>query len=615
MPADSTTPTRQRERAVDEVLAQLGQHLLAQHLDDASARSGSAPSAATRKPASSQRRSGRRGRPSCPRSTASTRSPSSRGAASAGQRGQHVQRRARVQSSRGWRRASARDVAAHRARPSRDRAARSSRSSASPRSARSRVTTARYAGVGRRSRSRWVPSATTRPSRTNATWSTASSSSGLVVVTTVVRPARCARSRAAIRASVWASTALVGSTSTRISGSAASARASTSRCRWPPENDAAALGDRRCRGPSGSASRMSSADAVCERRARRRRAPRDVEPVAAAGPENSARAGVGDHDPARGRRARRSAVSGTPPSATSSSASAPAGRAGRRARRTPRAGRDTSAVSRPGADPQPGARRRPARRRRAARSRARSGSTTSGSSASTRHDAARRDAAADQLVGELGRGAQRDHQERRVAVERDQLAGADLALRRRTARRARRRAPRRRRAAAPGARRAPTAAGPPARRPRRIACDSRAVAVVEDLLAADAAQHPQPADDVGGGVGQRRPSSAAGAALRALQRLEQRADEQQQQRHADQHDQAERAPRCCSRITATSEERHDRAGEPGGHVHRVADVGRGRWCRSRPPRRWRPCAAACRRGAPPAGRRAARCGRPRSASW
>ena len=29
-----------------------------------------------------------------------------------------------------------------------------------------------------------------------------------------------------------------------------------------------------------------------------------------------------------------------------------------------------------------------------------------------------------------------------------------------------------------------------------------AVAVVEDLLAADAAQHPEPADDVGGGVGQ-----------------------------------------------------------------------------------------------------------------
>ena len=48
------------------------------------------------------------------------------------------------------------------------------------------------------------------------TWSTWSSSSGLAVMTTVVRPARCARSRSAIRASVCASTALVGSTSTSV---------------------------------------------------------------------------------------------------------------------------------------------------------------------------------------------------------------------------------------------------------------------------------------------------------------------------------------------------------------------------------------------------------------
>ena len=31
-PADSTTPTGQREGVADEVLAQLGQHLLAEHL-------------------------------------------------------------------------------------------------------------------------------------------------------------------------------------------------------------------------------------------------------------------------------------------------------------------------------------------------------------------------------------------------------------------------------------------------------------------------------------------------------------------------------------------------------------------------------------------------------
>ena len=59
------------------------------------------------------------------------------------------------------------------------------------------------------------------------------------------------------------------------------------------------------------------------------------------------------------------------------------------------------------------------------------------------------------------------------------------------------------------------------------------------------------------------PISSRWWALRALQRREQRADQQHQQRHADQHDQAERAPRCCSRITDDQQERHDRAGEPG----------------------------------------------------
>ena len=43
-------------------------------------------------------------------------------------------------------------------------------------------------------------------------------------------------SRAAMRASVWASTALVGSTSTRVSASVSSARVSARRWRWPPEN-------------------------------------------------------------------------------------------------------------------------------------------------------------------------------------------------------------------------------------------------------------------------------------------------------------------------------------------------------------------------------------------
>ena len=43
-------------------------------------------------------------------------------------------------------------------------------------------------------------------------------------------------------------------------------------------------------------------------------------------------------------------------------------------------------------------------------------------------DPLRRHPGTDQLVGVLGRRAQRDHQERRVAVERDQLTGADPPL-------------------------------------------------------------------------------------------------------------------------------------------------------------------------------------------
>ena len=77
--------------------------------------------------------------------------------------------------------------------------------------------------------------ATGRPDR-KATRSAWCSSSGDTVVTIVVRPRRCSASRSAIIASVCASTAEVGSTSTRISGSSASARASTSRCRWPPDS-------------------------------------------------------------------------------------------------------------------------------------------------------------------------------------------------------------------------------------------------------------------------------------------------------------------------------------------------------------------------------------------
>src|SRR5581483_9657544 len=122
------------------------------------------------------------------------------------------------------------------------------------------VTTSRY-GALVRSSSRWVPSAATRPSWSSTTRSARSSTSGLVVTTAVVRPARASRSRLAIRASVCASTALVGSTSTRISASLSSARASTRRWRWPPENERPRSSTSPSR-PPGSAATMSSAFAT-----------------------------------------------------------------------------------------------------------------------------------------------------------------------------------------------------------------------------------------------------------------------------------------------------------------------------------------------------------------
>ena len=106
-----------------------------------------------------------------------------------------------------------------------------------------------------------VPAATARPPSNRTTRSARSSTSGLVVTITVVLPARASRSRSAIRASVCASTALVGSTRTSVSASESSARASTSRCRWPPENERP-RSSTGASSPSGSGSSTSSAFAI-----------------------------------------------------------------------------------------------------------------------------------------------------------------------------------------------------------------------------------------------------------------------------------------------------------------------------------------------------------------
>ena len=182
-------------------------------------------------------------------------------------------------------------------------------------------------------------------------------------------------------------------------------------------------------------------------------------------------AGVGDHDPAAYVGAAQP-VSGTPPRVTSSSTSG-AQSPSRSASAAASSGWSlTTAVTSPGRTRSPvraSASSAPGGRRLAGSA----GSRWSGVSASTLHDPAGRDPGADQLVGVLGRGPQRDHQERRVAVERDQLAGADPALDG---------GPRAEpdhehhedaRAGTPGARPAPTAAEPPATPAWRVACDSR----------------------------------------------------------------------------------------------------------------------------------------------
>ena len=343
-------------------------------------------------------------------------------------------------------------------------------------------------GAGRRRRDRRAGRPPRRPRRAPA---------GCDVTTTVVRPARWPRSREAIRASVWASTAEVGSTRTRISGSPARARARTSRCRWPPEKvrprSATTVSrpvGQRLEDVVGRGGRRGPRDTSPRRRCRAR-SPRR--------PENSV-APVSETTIRRRTSARRSLVSGTPPRVTSSSTSG-AQSPSRSARAAASSGWSlTSAVISPGRilSPVRASRRLRARRRWLGRVRR---VEVVGRERQHPAYAAGRDPGPDQLVGVLGGGPQRDHQERRVAVEGDELTGADLAL-----------------------------DGVPGAEPdhedhedagqehlervehRLQPSDLYAglsgglrltpVAVVEDLLAADAAQHTKPADDVAGGVGE-----------------------------------------------------------------------------------------------------------------
>ena len=298
-PADSTTPTGSARVLLDEVLAQLGQHLLAERLARRSARSGSAPSARTRNPAStSMIRSTWPTRGAAPRRPA-TRSPSSRGAASAASAAQDVQRQRGPRAVRGCRRAMRERRSARTARPSATGSGGAHRATSIGRLR--QLGLAGHDGAVRRVACRagrgGVPAATTRPSaqerdlvdgveHQRAGGGHHGGPAGPVARAAGRRSGpRCGRPRRE-----------VGSTSTSTSGSAASARASTSRCRWPPENDrprsativveAARAARRGCRRPTAVSQGAGSSVAACratssrspsrpgEQRARRCRRPR-----------------------------------------------------------------------------------------------------------------------------------------------------------------------------------------------------------------------------------------------------------------------------------------------------------------------------------------------------
>ncbi len=340
-----------------------------------------------------------------------------------------------------------------------------------------------------------------------------------------------------MRASVWASTALVGSTSTRISAFASSARTSTSRCRCPPENERPRSSTISSR-PAGSATRTSSAAATS---------------IAVVISSSLAR----DHGS--------SSLRSVPEKISGS------GSLTRIRRRTTSSGSRSSGVS-PSITPQSST-RRPSRSASALVSsgeaetrqvrlpgsivRPESGSTsgTPGGRLGQRlggildraldgehaQHLAGTDVRARELLHRLRRRPQRDHEEPRVPVERDELAGGDL----------------------PGGGEVRADPGDEhdeeprqehlGRVERRLrrgdadAGDAHAlgalpVAVEEGLLAADAAQHAE----AGGGVGAERGQEAdllALLPLPELERLDHEAERDREQRHADQDEEAERRRR------------------------------------------------------------------------
>ena len=349
-----------------------------------------------------------------------------------------------------------------------------------------------------------------------------------------------------MRASVWASTALVGSTSTRISGSARSARASTSRCRWPPENDRPRSSIVASR-PSGSASSTSIAFATptASRIDWSDGARRHGSSWPRSSPEN--RIGSCSLTTIRRRTAasesvlERPVAERTPRSAESrpsrsAIAADSSGAGGDDARREP--GRDLDARPQVG---EQGARRRLRRRRvRLAHDPLdlEHAEHPPGADEGARH-----------LVDGLRGRAERDHEERGVAVERDQVACVD---------RAREDEPRRdprddhdedpRQEHLGGVERRLRGRDPDTGDPHRLRAS--AVAVEEGLLAADPAEHAQSRRRVGA----ERCELSDLLSLLALTRLE-RPDHGAEGEREDGHADAGRSARASPRSRGGSRRR------------------------------------------------------------
>ena len=220
----------------------------------------------------------------------------------------------------------------------------------------------------------------------------------------------------AMRASVWASTALVGSTSTRVSASVSSARVSARRWRWPPEKARPRSSTSLSR-PPGSASSTSSPLAT---ESAARIVASSCTPHGSSSsrrvPGEEARVGLGDDDAAPQVGERRIGEPGAAERASVSSAPKRPSRSARAAESSGRA--DTTTVRAPGLDADAAARLDEPGRATPAGDASRRGLTLVGLHSQDPDELARADVGPGGTVDHLGRGAQRDRRGRRCSRRR-----------------------------------------------------------------------------------------------------------------------------------------------------------------------------------------------------